>query len=51
VAFSGAKWCAENGLEDIRETERLVESLMGRKAELRFQFIQENARFVRDVDV
>jgi topoisomerase-4 subunit B len=37
--------------EDIQETERLVESLMGRKAELRFQFIQENARFVREVDV
>jgi len=37
--------------EEIRETENLVESLMGRKAELRFQFIQENARFARDVDV
>jgi topoisomerase-4 subunit B len=36
---------------EIRETETLVESLMGRKAELRFQFIQENARFARDVDV
>lgn len=35
----------------IKETEDLVESLMGRKAELRFQFIQENARFARDVDV
>jgi len=29
----------------------LVESLMGRKAELRFQFIQENAKFVREIDV
>ena len=36
---------------EIRETEILVESLMGRKAELRFQFIQENARFAQDVDV
>jgi topoisomerase-4 subunit B len=36
---------------EIKETENLVESLMGRKAELRFQFIQENARFARDVDV
>ena len=36
---------------EIKETEILVESLMGRKAELRFQFIQENARFARDVDV
>jgi topoisomerase-4 subunit B len=37
--------------QEIKETENLVESLMGRKAELRFQFIQENARFARDVDV
>jgi len=40
-----------DGLDEIKETENLVESLMGRKAELRFQFIQENARFARDVDV
>jgi len=33
------------------ETGDLVERLMGRKAELRFQYIQENARFVEDVDV
>jgi len=38
-------------LADIKETETLVEKLMGRKAELRFQFIQENAKFVQDVDV
>jgi topoisomerase-4 subunit B len=37
--------------EEIKETETLVESLMGRKAELRFQFIQENAKFVREVDI
>jgi len=34
-----------------RETAELVESLMGRKPELRFAFIQENAKFVRDLDV
>ena len=34
-----------------KTTETLVESLMGRKPELRFQFIQENARFAQDVDV
>ncbi len=38
-------------LDDIKETEALVEKLMGRKPELRFQFIQENARFVREVDI
>ena len=36
---------------EARETADLVERLMGRKPELRFQFIQENARFARDLDV
>jgi topoisomerase-4 subunit B len=31
--------------------EGLVETLMGKKAELRFNYIQENAKFVVDVDV
>ena len=34
-----------------RETEDLVERLMGKKPELRFQFIQENAAFATDVDI
>ena len=29
----------------------LVESLMGRKPELRFAFIQEHAKFARNLDV
>ncbi len=33
--------------EDFDRTRTLVESLMGRRPELRFQFIQENAKFVR----
>ena len=33
------------------ETGDLVERLMGKKPELRFQYIQENARFVEDLDV
>ena len=32
-------------------TENKVESLMGRKPELRFQFIQENASFVTELDI
>ena len=37
---------AESSIED------LVERLMGKRAEARFQFIQENARFaVEDLDV
>jgi len=34
-----------------RETLKRVESLMGRKPELRFKFIQEHASEVRDLDV
>jgi topoisomerase-4 subunit B len=37
--------------EDRAKTNDLVESLMGRRPELRFQFIQEHARSVEDVDV
>ncbi|HYG85794.1 MAG TPA: DNA topoisomerase IV subunit B [Azospirillum sp.] len=39
--------------EDHERTKTLVESLMGRRPELRFQFIQENAKFVHvgDIDV
>jgi len=37
--------------EDAASTGDLVERLMGRKPELRFRFIQENARFATDLDV
>ncbi|WP_208351062.1 DNA topoisomerase IV subunit B [Pseudaestuariivita rosea] len=33
------------------ETSDLVERLMGKKPELRFQYIQENAKFVEELDV
>ena len=33
------------------DTEDLVERLMGKKPELRFQFIQENAAFATGVDI
>jgi topoisomerase-4 subunit B len=36
---------------DAKITEDLVEALMGRKPELRFQFIQERASFAKDLDV
>jgi topoisomerase-4 subunit B len=35
--------------DDAKETENLFERLMGKKPELRFQFIQENAEFAREV--
>ncbi len=42
---------AHEGEPDAAEIGRLVERLMGRKPELRLAFIQENARFVTEVDV
>jgi topoisomerase-4 subunit B len=41
----------EEDHEEAKEVARLVESLMGKKPELRFQFIQERARFAGDLDV
>ena len=41
---------AETRLEGMR-TRTLVEDLMGRKPEKRYDFIQKNARFARDLDV
>ena len=37
--------------EEAKDTAKLVDSLMGRKPELRFAFIQEHAKFVEDIDV
>jgi len=37
--------------ESLEDTRVLIDSLMGKKPELRFQYIQENARFVEDLDV
>ncbi|WP_193180334.1 DNA topoisomerase IV subunit B [Nisaea sediminum] len=42
---------ASDDAEARRVLEETVETLMGRKPELRFQFIQENAKFVTDLDV
>ena len=33
------------------EIDDLVERLMGRNADARFQFIQERAEFVQDIDI
>ncbi len=37
--------------EGFARTETLVETLMGRRPELRFDYIQKNARFARDLDL
>ncbi len=49
----GARTLIQVGIADADrdETEDLVERLMGKKAEMRFQFIQENAAFAKDVDI
>jgi topoisomerase-4 subunit B len=41
----------ETADEGRRRTAQLVETLMGRRPELRFDYIQKNARFARDLDV
>ncbi len=38
-------------VDGAKDTARLVESLMGKKPELRFRYIQENAKFVETLDV
>lgn len=37
--------------ENLPSTEALVETLMGKRADLRYQFIQDHAQFVEDIDV
>ncbi len=37
--------------DEAQATQDLVERLMGKKAELRFQFIQENAKFAEQLDI
>lgn len=41
----------EEGINEAKATSQLVEQLMGRKPEKRFNYIQKNARFVNDIDV
>jgi topoisomerase-4 subunit B len=41
----------ETAAEAFKRTAQLVETLMGRRPELRFDYIQKNARFARDLDV
>ena len=41
----------KDGLKEVKKTEKLFESLMGKKAESRFNFIQENANFSNNLDI
>jgi topoisomerase-4 subunit B len=37
--------------KSVKSSQDLVETLMGKKPELRFKFIQDNAKFVDELDV
>ena len=41
----------EKGKKESRLTEKLFEQLMGKKPELRYKFIQNNANFINQIDV
>ena len=41
----------DEGLKSLKKVENLFESLMGKKAEKRFSFIQENANFTNNLDI
>ena len=51
VTLTDAKAVAGVATAQRKETESLVERLMGRKPELRFAYIQENAKFVSELDI
>ncbi len=42
---------SEKAKKDLKNTENLFETLMGKQAELRFKFIQNNANFIKNIDV
>ena len=42
---------SEKAKKDMKNTENLFETLMGKQAELRFKFIQNNANFIKNIDV
>ncbi|MDR3126844.1 MAG: DNA topoisomerase IV subunit B [Rickettsiales bacterium] len=41
----------EEGGEDLKRTRELMSNLMGKNPEFRFRFIQEGARFARNLDI
>ena len=42
---------SEKAKKDMKNTESLFETLMGKQPELRFKFIQNNANFIKNLDV
>ena len=42
---------SEKAKKDLKNTEDLFETLMGKQADLRFKFIQNNANFIKNLDI
>ncbi len=42
---------SEKAKKDIKNTDKLFETLMGKQADLRFKFIQNNANFIKNLDI
>ena len=40
-----------NKKKEVKYTDSLFEKLMGKKAEFRYKFIQENANFIKQIDI
>ena len=54
IKIIDARWFLNDlnkGKKELKETDTLFESLMGKKAEYRFKFIQENANFTNQIDI
>ena len=51
VALPSATDADKSRAREAKATAQLVEQLMGRKAELRFRFIQDNAKLVAELDI
>ena len=41
----------EMSKKEVKKTKNLFETLMGKQVELRFKFIQDNANFVKQIDI
>ena len=41
----------DKGKKESKNTDRLFDKLMGKKPELRFNFIKENANFIKKIDI
>ena len=41
----------EQAKKNLKTTDKLFETLMGKQAELRFKFIQNNANFIKNLDI